>query len=260
MILKVILLACVGFVIGVLSGLLGIGGGTVIVPTLRLGFGFEPVMATATSLFTILFTSVSGTATHLRNKTCVPSLGVALGLGGACTSALGVWLGNISPGWAVMLAAALVVAYGAISMLRKAFAKVDADKAEQGGGGFSPNAKTLAIGVCIGAVAGVASGYVGVGGGFIMVPMMMGILGMPMKKTSGTSLIAIMILSIPGIIENGFLGNIDYLMGICLVVGSIPGAIVGARLIKRVPERQLRILFAAFLIIASVLLVVRELV
>ena len=62
----------------------------------------------------------------------------------------------------------------------------------------------------IGVVAGLLSGYVGVGGGFIMVPLFMALLSIPMRLASGTSLIAVCILSIPGTIEQGFLGNIRF--------------------------------------------------
>ena len=84
-------------------------------------------------------------------------------------------------------------------------------------------------GAGIGLVAGLASGYVGVGGGFIMVPMMLAILSIPMSLAAGTSLIAIMILAIPGVIEQAILGNINYFAGISIVVGTIPGAVIGAR-------------------------------
>ena len=79
-------LAVAGIFIGVLSGMLGIGGGTVMVPLLRLVFGLDAYMATATSLFAIIPTSLSGMISHLRAKTCYPKLGLALGLGGAATS------------------------------------------------------------------------------------------------------------------------------------------------------------------------------
>ena len=84
--------AVVGLVVGVLSGLLGIGGGTMMVPVFRLGFGLEAIQATATSLFTIIPTSLSGCVTHVRNKTCIVPIGVAAGVGGALTSPVGVWL------------------------------------------------------------------------------------------------------------------------------------------------------------------------
>ena len=118
--------------------------------------------------------------------------------------------------------------------------------------------KQLLQGALIGLVAGLASGYVGVGGGFIMVPLMLSIIGISMRKASGTSLIAVMILAIPGVIEQGILGNINYLAGIAIVIGTIPGAVIGAKLVTKVPERTLRLLFGCFLIVAAVMLVLNE--
>ena len=118
--------------------------------------------------------------------------------------------------------------------------------------------RQLAVGAGIGLIAGVASGYVGVGGGFIMVPLMLSLVGISMKQASGTSLIAVMLLAIPGTIEQGLLGNIDYMAGIAVAVGSIPGAVVGARLVRLVPERTLRFIFGGFLIVAAVVLVLNE--
>lgn len=119
--------------------------------------------------------------------------------------------------------------------------------------------REAAIGAAIGLFAGLASGYVGVGGGFIMVPLMMSVLHVPMKLTSGTSLIAVMILAVPGTITQAVLGNINWVAGIAVACGSIPGAALGAKLIPKVPERQLRFLFAGFLVVAAVLLVVNQL-
>lgn len=263
-----VLPALVGIGIGVLSGLLGIGGGTVMVPIFRLAFGMSPLMSTATSLFAIIPTSISGAISHTRNKTCLPLLGLVMGLGGALTSPLGVWLSTISPAWAVMLGAALVIGYSAVNMLWKAATMGKASTADQPSkaadgrtvdGRPKLTRKQLLIGVAIGLGAGVASGYVGLGGGFVMVPLMVSLLGLPMRYVSGTSLIAVMLLAIPGTIEQGILGNINYLAGIAIAIGSIPGAIVGARLVRLVPERALRFLFGGFLIVAAVLLAVNEL-
>ena len=110
----------VGFFVGVLSGMLGIGGGTVLVPIFKLGYAMDAIASTATSLFTIIPTSISGMITHIRNKTCIPALGVAAGIGGAITSPVGVWLASISPEWMIMVAAALVIAYSASTMFQKA--------------------------------------------------------------------------------------------------------------------------------------------
>ena len=315
--------ALVGVLIGVASGLLGIGGGTVMVPIFRLAFGMSATMSTATSLFAIIPTSISGAISRVKGKTCIPALGIAAGLGGACLSPVGVWLAQLSPDWLVMLAAALIIGYSAINMFKKAFkvsragqpakgADAAASPSTQSSGApegsrtevrvasatarISGTGETLADlsatsgsssampslassggqaaaassddsplsrkqflqGAAIGLIAGLASGYVGVGGGFIMVPLMLSIIGIPMRKASGTSLIAVMILAIPGVIEQGIIGNINYLAGIAVVIGTIPGAVIGAKLVTKVPERTLRLLFGCFLIVAAAMLVLNE--
>ena len=305
--------ALVGVVIGIASGLLGIGGGTVMVPIFRLAFGMSATVSTATSLFAIIPTSISGAVSHVKGKTCIPALGIAAGLGGALMSPVGVWLAQLSPDWLVMLAAALIIGYSAVNMFKKALkapracqpagaADAAASPSTQSSGApegsrtavrvasatarisgtgetladssaacgtsvaaapapapaISLSRKQLLQGAAIGLVAGLASGYVGVGGGFIMVPLMLSVIGIPMRKASGTSLIAVMILAIPGVIEQAILGNINYLAGIAVVIGTIPGAIVGAHLVTKVPERTLRFAFGCFLIVAAVMLALNE--
>lgn len=305
-----IIAAFIGLVIGIFSGLLGIGGGTLMVPIFRLGFGMSAISSTATSLFTIIPTSLAGLITHLKNKTCIPKIGLLCGLGGACTSPLGVYLASLSPSWAIMLAAAAIIGYSAFSMFRKALRmpkiapqgesavtgkslEKEAEKAaqaaqeaaqaarnnsqttaqaaqEQAAQGkttataaleepFVLTAKKVVQCLLIGLGAGLASGYVGVGGGFIMVPLFISVLGIMMRKASGTSLIAVTILAIPGVIEQGMLGHIDYVAGIAMAIGSIPGAVIGASLIRKVPERKLRFVFGAFLLLSAVVLLFNEL-
>lgn len=252
--------AVIGIVIGLLSGMLGIGGGMVMVPVFRLLFGMSAVGSTATSLFTIIPTSISGVVSHSRRKTCVPKFGVALGVGGACTSWLGVWLAQLSPGWCIMCATALAIAYSAVTMLRKAIKAPRPSGDGEGAPIPQPSLSTslLVKSAGIGAVAGVVSGYVGLGGGFIMVPLMLSLLHIPMKLASGTSLIAVFILALPASIMQCVLGNVDYLVGIAVACGSIPGAVAGARLVSRIPERSLRLIFAVLLGVAAALLVLKE--
>ena len=313
-----IIAAIIGVIIGIFSGLLGIGGGTLMVPIFRLGFGMSAISSTATSLFTIIPTSLAGLITHVKNKTCIPKVGVLCGLGGACTSPLGVYLASISPSWAIMLAAAAIIGYSSYSMFRKAIRmpkiapqgesavtgkdlEKEAEKAAraaqaaqaaaaqaqaaqaaavQGKGQpgttkavanatktasapkeepFKLSIKKVALCLLIGLIAGLASGYVGVGGGFIMVPLFISLLGIMMRQASGTSLVAVTILAIPGVVEQGLLGHIDYIAGIAMAVGSIPGAVIGASSIRKVPERKLRFVFGAFLLISAVVLLFNEL-
>ncbi|MBQ9954805.1 MAG: sulfite exporter TauE/SafE family protein [Eggerthellaceae bacterium] len=268
----------VGLAIGFFSGLLGIGGGTLMVPAFKLGFAMDAIAATATSLFTIIPTSLAGFAAHLRRGTCIPKIGVAAGLAGAVTSPLGVWLASRSQDWMIMAVAALVIGYSAFTMLRKGLA-MPRGKAAEGSGeprrsvsasesdpepaslpaAPTVTARMLSQAGLIGMMAGLASGYVGVGGGFLMVPLFMNVLKTPMKLTSGTSLIAVMILAVPGVVYQAWLGNIDWLAGIAVALGSVPGAALGARLVPRVPERALRLTFGCFLLFAAAMLLVDQL-
>jgi hypothetical protein len=273
----IILSIAIGLVIGMLSGALGIGGGTVMVPVFKLVYGMPAVMCTATSLFTIIPTSITGAITHTKNKTCILAIGIAAGIGGAITSPIGVALANVAPEWTVMVFAAVVILYSCFTMFQKALkapkkhqpsstlnqAKIESS---QSGKPAAPSPATYgkvsirqaAIAVCIGLIAGLASGFVGVGGGFIMVPMMMQLLKTPMKLTSGTSLIAVMILAIPGTITQALYGNINWVAGICVAIGSIPGAIIGANAVKFLPERILRFIFSGFLLFAAIMLILEQ--
>ena len=310
-----------GLIVGIFSGLLGIGGGTLMIPLFRLGFGLSAIVSTATSLFTIVPTSIAGCITHLKNKTCIAKIGLIAGVAGACTSPLGVLAATNSPDIAIMACAAIIIAYSAITMFRKAikmpkrtdsdlsmratlqrFRMEFADEAEEMPDGRQDSGertgqvqgahvretqaaparttetaiahevqksvntleapmttKRLLTGAAIGLVAGFASGYVGVGGGFLMVPLFISLRGITMKKASGTSLIAVVILAIPGVITQTLHGNVDFVAGIAMAIGSIPGALIGASLIRYIPERKMRFLFGFFLLFAAIILVINEL-
>ena len=291
---SLVVFLCVGITVGILSGLLGVGGGTILVPVFKLAFGMPALGATATSMFTIIPTSITGVVTHLRRGSCVLRFGLAAGIGGALTSPVGVWLASISSDWMTMVAAAAVIAYSSMTMLTKAFGLLkrehaaahgpaedvtdvaaDAARAERDAvvraaeaecvdeaasayvvpGG----AKPIACAGAIGLVAGVLSGYVGLGGGFLIIPLFMQLLGMPMKMTSGTSLISVLLLAIPGTVMQALLGNVNWVVGICVAAGAIPGAVIGSKLLKHVPELALRFIFGSFLLVASVLLVIDQL-
>ena len=271
--------AIIGVAIGILSGMLGIGGGTVMVPLFRLAFGLDPLAATATSLFSIIPTSLAGLSKHLRNGTCIPRIGLICGCAGACASPLGVLAATHSPNWAVMGGTSLVIGYSSITMLRRGIAAV---RAERAAAAASPSKaadscaegtrssteaahaamtmRTVAAMIAIGLIAGFMGGYVGVGGGFIMVPLFISVLGISMREASGTSLVAVCILAVPGVIEQALLGNVHVSVGLAIAVGSMPGSILGASLVKRIPESALRLLFASFLLVVAVILVLNEVV
>ena len=292
--------AIIGVAIGILSGMLGIGGGTVMVPLFRLAFGLDPLAATATSLFSIIPTSLAGLSKHLRNGTCIPRIGLIFGCAGACASPLGVLAATHSPNWAVMGGTSLVIGYSSITMLRRGIAAVRAERAaaaaspskaigaERAGADATASkaagacaegvkdaegarssteaahvamtTRTVAAMIAIGLIAGFMGGYVGVGGGPVMVPLFISVLGISMREASGTSLVAVCILAVPGVIEQALLGNVHVSVGLAIAVGSMPGSILGASLVKRIPESALRLLFASFLLVVAVILVLNEVV
>ncbi|MBQ9022087.1 MAG: sulfite exporter TauE/SafE family protein [Eggerthellaceae bacterium] len=295
--------ALCGVVVGILSGLLGVGGGTMMIPVFRLGFGLSALASTGTSLFSMIFTAAAGSITHIRNHTCLVPLGLLAGVCGACTSPLGVRLANMSPAWLVMLATGCVIAYSASTMLRKGLAMPksgvkanasetkealesrdasaareanDASEAHEAAKESEAAARSAAepafieakdltrrqyiIGAIAGLVAGVAGGYVGLGGGFLMVPIFVAGVGLPMKQTSGTSLLAVCILATTGAITQFVYGNVEVMAGLAMAFGSIPGAIIGANFIKKIPERTLRLMFGVFLLVLSVALVINEII
>lgn len=293
-----------GFFVGIASGLLGIGGGGLLVTLLRVAGGMPAIECTATALFTVIPTSVSGVVTHARHKTSCVSLGVLMGCGGACSAPVGVLLATHSPDWFIMTTAALVIGLSAVKMFQKAAVlsrerkrakRLDASQGTNtacvgaaAGADASPctapiphsspidehassaalhcrpqhrrfSVRTVVIALVIGLIAGLASGYVGVGGGFVMVPLMIAFLNIKPSLASGTSLVAVMILAVPGVITQFVLGNVNVLVGVLLALGSIPGAVVGARLVTILPERMISLLFGIFLLLSAVGLVVREL-
>lgn len=299
MLTSAVIAAACGVVIGILAGLLGIGGGTMIIPVLRLGFGVATLQATATSLFTIILTSCSGAIGHLRNRTANLKAGLSIGVVGACVAPLGTPLSHHLGNLQVMLLSGCVFLYIASNMIRKGLRMprrgerqaadgsatrgaraaaadaglgMDADAQVapevpqapdvplgQTATSFSLTPGGLARAALIGAGAGIASSVLGIGGGFIIIPLCMTFFGFSMKEASGTSLVAIIPLATTGTIAHALAGDVVFLYGLAIALGSIPGALVGARISRRAPERTLRLLFGGVLIAMTIVLVLNEL-
>ncbi len=255
---QLLLIILLGIIIGAISGLLGIGGGTMMIPLFRLVLGLTPLQTTATSLFTMLPTSIAGFISHIQGKTCIPLVGVFMGIGGALTSPVGVWLSINSPQWLLMCVTAAVIGYSAISMLVRALIKKP-KKSQENWEKLKITPAVIIKSLIIGILTGGIAGYIGLGGGFLMVPLMNIFLKIPMKYVSGTSLVGIVFLIIPAVIFQMQAGNVQYLEGIMMACGTIPGAIIGSKLIVKINEKALRIFFSCVLAVVSVLLVVNEL-
>ena len=105
---------------------------------------------------------------------------------------------------------------------------------------------------------GLFTGLLANGGGFLLVPLYLIVLGMPMRSSSGTSLAVIAALSVPTLITHWMLGNIDWTVAGGFALGSIPAAYAGGRLAKRFEGDRLRVAFGSLLVIFATYFVLRQ--
>ena len=120
--------------------------------------------------------------------------------------------------------------------------------------------RVVPISILIGAVAGMQAGLTGVGGGVFLVPLMVGLLGVAQHQAHGTSLTVIFPIAVVGAITYAFLGYIpgdmDWVLMPALAIGGVAGVFVGAKLMTRVPARQLRWIFSAFMLVLGIYMIV----
>jgi uncharacterized membrane protein YfcA len=109
----------------------------------------------------------------------------------------------------------------------------------------------LALMVLVGVLVGLGASFVGLGGGFLIVPLLL-YLGMTPQRAVGTSFLAILIVSLSALLAHGRLQNVDYRLGIALGVGGIVGAQLGPRLLQSVPAATFQKVFALVLFVLAV--------
>jgi uncharacterized membrane protein YfcA len=258
----------VGFASGILSGMFGIGGGLITTPAIRLLLGYPALIAVGTPLPVILPGALTGAASYFRRGSADVRAGVIMGVVGSAGSVAGALLSQRAGGTVVLLATAALIGWASVDMLlQHRAATVEARVAGENESDESiaaplpPTAELkhpagrLAM---IGLLAGVYSGFLGLGGGFVIVPALTRYLKMPVKRAIGTSLVTVAVLAIPGTITHYFLGHIDPWLALLLAVGVVPGAAIGARLTQGASERVVRLSFAALLAVVGVWLAVSE--
>lgn len=251
------ILAC-GVLVGVLSAMFGIGGGTVMVPLIHLVFGQPAAVSSGTSLFAILPTSVSSMIARLHDGTINFKVGLAIGLAGACFSPLGAYAAKVLPGEIAMVLTAVFILYSAFNMYRRVW-RTRAGASKPAGEKVARLASAQGLrlygsAALMGVFVGFISGYVGLGGGFIVVPLLQWLFGFTMKQASGTSLVSVAIFAVPSFVAHAILGNVAWVIGLLLIAGSLFGSRLGAQIIQRVNDRMLTLLFATVLVISGVIL------
>jgi uncharacterized membrane protein YfcA len=253
---EAILGVLVGLVSGVLSGLFGVGGGIVMTPGIQVVVGTEPIVALATPLPAILPTALTGALTYRQaGEIDLRAAGWIVGPG-IVGAIFGAALTDVVDTHLLLVITAVLLAGQAVSILRGARQRAASTAGANGDVGRG----TPSMFVGIGLLAGFVSGLLGIGGGLVIVPMLVNLVGMPLKRALGTSLLAIVVLVIPGTIVHAALGHIDWAVFLVVTLGAVPGARLGATLALGARERTLRLLVATFLLIVSLTYGVSEVV
>ena len=276
--LTALIVVTCGVLVGILSAMFGVGGGTIMVPLIHLAFGQPAAVASGTSLFAIFPTSLISMCNRLHDGTIRFKVGLAIGLSGAFFSPLGAYAASTLPGHYAMLLTSCFIFYTAYNMFRRA-ARMSAQTpaSEQpyapaqpappsAAGALKPAPLANATGprlylaaAGLGVVVGFLSGYVGLGGGFLIVPLLQWALGFTMKQATGTSLVAVAILAVPSCTTHALLGNVAWAIGLLLIAGSFVGSRIGTAIGKRTGDRTLTALFGTTLAISGLILAVTEL-
>lgn len=230
----------IGLGTGVLSGCFGVGGGIVMTPGLQVVLGAAPIVALATPLPVILPTALTGALTYRRAGE-IDERAAAWMIGpGVLASIVGALLTTLVDTHLLLVITAVLLAYQSLGILR--------GSRTRRGASFRA---TPSMYIGIGLVAGFVSGLLGIGGGLVMVPMLVGWLGMPLKRALGTSLLAIVALVVPGTITHAALGHIDWSLFVVVTIGAVPGALLGAKIALGTHERTLRLLVGSFLLVVA---------
>lgn len=243
----------VGFASGALSGAFGIGGGILTTPAIRLLMAAPALVAVGTPLPVIIPSAITGGLQYRREGLVDGRSAGWMAFGGVSTAAIGAIAATRVGGSVVLLATVALIAWAAADMsLQVVRPRSEEGTAEQA---FPPRVMTLLV---IGAVGGLYSGFFGLGGGFVLIPLMTRWLRFPIKRAIGTSLVTVAMLAVPGTVTHAVLGNIDWTLAAGLALGVVPGAWLGARISIGAADRSIRIGFAALLVAVGAWLAVNE--
>jgi uncharacterized membrane protein YfcA len=268
-----VLLLGLGGLVGVLSGMFGVGGGFLMTPLLFF-IGIPPAVAVATEANQIVASSFSGVLAHLRRKTVDLKMGTVLLVGGLVGAALGVVLFNYLKAQGqvdLLVRLSYVIFLGVVGGLMFLESLRALLRTRSAGGAPARDRRrhtwihnlpfkmkfrvsglyiSLIPPLIVGVFVGILAAIMGVGGGFIMVPAMIYLLGMPTKVVVGTSLFQIIfVTAFTTLLHATTNFTVDVVLAVLLLVGGVIGAQIGTRIGTRMKAEQLRILLAAMVLV-----------
>ena len=237
-------LPVIGLVGGFFSGLLGLGGGVVLLPLLTWVGRVPLKLATGTTLVQVIIAAATGVIIHHRGGTVDLRVGFVLGMSGIVGGLLGsflcVYLSTRFLEWIFFLVVGIAITL--FSTQQRLYGHPDTRR------DFNNVAGSF-----IGFSAGSLTGLLGVGGGFIIIPLMIYCLDIPLRVAIGTSLLVILISSVGTLAVKYGIGQVNLLITLLVILGSVIGALFGAHVSRRVPVRFLHI--ALMMILVSLFLI-----
>lgn len=264
---NIALLLAIGTMVGILSGMFGVGGGFILTPLLFF-IGIPPTVAVASAANQIAGSSFSALLAHLKRKTVDFRMGTILMLGGLLGSWIGVQLFSVlrkAGQFELVISLLYVVMLGTIGGLMLTESLKALRRAKDPNAGLVPRRRhTWAHGLplkmrfhtsklyvsaippfVIGAIVGVLAAVMGVGGGFVMVPAMIYIIGMPTQVVVGTSVYQFLfVTSFTTVLQAISNRSVDVFLALILLIGGVIGAQIGVAFAAKLRAEQLRILLA----------------
>ncbi len=253
--------ALLGLASGFTSGAFGIGGGAVTTPAIRLLLMQSSDIALGTPLPIVIPSAAVGGFNYWRAGKIVPRVVGYCALFGFFGTALGSFLTSLIDTRYIMILTSFLLIYlaertfsSALGRDRKAGGEEAERRPRRQGYCDRPTWMLAGIGFC----AGFFSGFLGVGGGIILVPAFFFLLRLEVKECLGNSLVVIAILAIPGSVIHSLLGHVDWIIALAMVLGVIPGSYAGSFFALRARNRRVLALFAVLLTAIGIIFLCKE--
>ena len=248
----IIIALALAALVGVSLGLLGGGGSILTVPILTYVLGMPPREAIAASLFIVGATSAVSMIGHAKAGRVRWKAGLLFGVAGMAGAFAGGILGGLIPG-------AILMVLFAVMMIVTATAMIRGRKNQAAKSSAAEHTSALVRILLDGFLVGIATGLVGAGGGFLIVPALNLLGGLPMAIAVGTSLLVITMKSFAGLGGYLFSVQLNWPIVLAFTATAIAGSFAGVALAGRVPERALRKGFGIFVLVMGAFVLVQEL-
>lgn len=250
-----ILALLIGLLTGLMSGLFGVGGGIVCTPLLRLLLHVSPHVAVGTTLALIVPTAVSGSFNYIRSKLVDWSMVRLLVLPAIGGTIAGAHLTVFVHGQILMLLFCGLIALSGIDLISGFSQKIKERAAAQDG---QERTRGLIGPLLVGLLTGFMAGFFGVGGGFILIPILLALYRMPVKAAFGTSLMMVASVSIPGTISHFSHDHVRLPLVLNMIVGAVPGSLLGSKLALAAGDANLKRGFGFIMLIMAAVMALKE--